>query len=203
MNRTDRAFLSNLRGDWRSPGASHPSRPVPVGAEAPIGFRPDPAGACGSCHVPVDMPSEQAHGDFPVRTAPEHKAPVGFRGSFRPKPSGPVWIAFEAEAPAGSPIWQFREVRRPLVPPGCSTKLAHLAEARGKPAASAWRRLRQPPSPSASHRPPKGAPFRLGCGVRRLAPKSFLPWPHTVGVMRIRVAQRGFAMWITRITGVT
>jgi hypothetical protein len=34
-----------------------------------------------------------------------------------------------------------------LVPPGCSTKLADLAKARGKPVASAWRRLRQPPSP--------------------------------------------------------
>ena len=104
---------------------------------------------------------------FPVRTAPEHKAPVGFRGPFRRRPSGPVWLAFEAEAPAGSPIWQFREVRRPLVPPGCPTMPATLADARGKPAASAWRRLRQPPSPSASHRPLKGAPFRLGCGVRR------------------------------------
>src|SRR4028119_952384 len=35
------------------------------------------------------------------------------------------------------------------------------------------------------------------------APKNLLPWPHTIGVMGIGVAQRGFDLWITRITGVT
>jgi len=81
-------------------------------------------------------------------------------------PSGPKSWRFTSEAPcqpkligfsgAGSPpraeapavlLWQSREARRLLVPPGCSTKHANLAKAWGKPVASAWRRLRQPPSP--------------------------------------------------------
>jgi len=58
-------------------------------------------------------------------------------------------------------------VRRPLVPMGASRSMPLSHKPKGKPAASAWRRLRQPPRlPLPPGLPPEGdrPDFRLGCG---------------------------------------
>jgi hypothetical protein len=78
----------------------------------------------------------------------------------------PFWFAVEALGPRRFAIWRFREA--PCGVSGSTGLLheaAHLRYARGKPVASAWRRLRQPPSPFRFSVPP-AKEDRFGSGLR-------------------------------------
>jgi len=68
-------------------------------------------------------------------------------------PSAGLVLNPKVRCPACPVPW----VRRPLVPMGASRSLPLSHKLKGKPAASAWRRLRQPPClPLRSARPPEG-----------------------------------------------
>jgi hypothetical protein len=84
---------------------------------------------------PVGSPSKPKLWRF-ASEAPCRPKPIGLPGGGSPSGPKPVRFSFGGSVKP-----------KLLVPPGCSTKLADLAKARGKPVASAWRRLRQPPSP--------------------------------------------------------
>jgi hypothetical protein len=106
-----------------------PCRPKPIGI-----FRPARMSAeAGSLPGLAPRQSRSLGGSPPKRRAGQSRS------------VSPVWI------PLGPKPFQFSfggPVKPELrVPPGCSTMLADLAKAKGKPVASAWRRLRQPPSP--------------------------------------------------------
>jgi hypothetical protein len=92
--------------------------------------RPEPA------FFPGGSPSKPKLWRF-ASEAPCRPRPIGFSGFGSPSKPKPFRFSFGGSVKP-----------KLLVPPGCSTKLADLANAKGKPVASAWRRLRQPPSPS-------------------------------------------------------
>jgi hypothetical protein len=120
-----------------------PSHPIPFGLDR----------SRSSFVCPRSPPSAEASGGFPYRSAlmPKHRPRSGLVTRQGQSLGGwPVWLPSKAEAlpvgrfgsPSGPKPWrftvrQFREARKPLVPPGCSTKHATLANAWGKPAASA------------------------------------------------------------------
>ena len=79
-------------------------------------------------------------------------------------------------------------VRRPLVPMGASRSLPLSHKLKGKPAASAWRRLRQPPClPLPIGHPPEGdGRSRPGLWLGRLSPvagRSSRPHPESVTIV--------------------
>jgi hypothetical protein len=133
-------------GLGRSPCRSPFGSPRPAEALAVhLSGKPVPAEA-DRCFPAGKNVSRSWH---PFRLAPRQSRSSGGsppkRRAGRSRSVSSGWIPIRAEARPVH-LWRFRKPKL-LVPPGCSTKLADLAKARGKPVASAWRRLRQPPSP--------------------------------------------------------
>lgn len=114
---------------WRFTCPESPCRPKPIGVFRPARMSAEAGSLPG--WLPVKAEALAAR----LRSAVPAEADRFLRAG---SPFGPKPFRFSFGGSVKPKL---------LVPPGCSTKLADLANARGKPVASAWRRLRQPPSP--------------------------------------------------------
>ena len=184
--RTDCGGPNAMRADVSaSPHCVDPVAPGPGRARLPFRRFRGREATTGRC-LPIlrDERRNSSKGAFasdPVRTRSKPKLLRGPRSPSSPKrvrfPSGPLGLpkqpsTFRFGSPSGPKpgrftVWWFREARKPLVPPGCSTKLATLpmlGEARSTPLGGGFvsrPRLRLPIVLLAK------SPVHLGCGVRR------------------------------------
>jgi hypothetical protein len=189
MEKHDRAFFP-------SPGRAAKSEDL---ASVPVAVRSKPK-LLGP--HPVRARAEALSAFRPVSSRAE--ALVGFRRfpTGRSLPSS-VSDPLQSRSPSGSPFgssvkpesFEFRRAALRSLPPWQMPWAS--------PQRPLWRRLRQPPSPSAFLILPKEQSVHLGCGFEGSGPEgpSVLAtpdWSHA-----LRVAQRGICLWIMRITGVT
>lgn len=148
--------------------------------------------------VKVSRPSGPTDGGaVPKSRDPRRSYRGGVRPQvLRPLPDPAVAVPMRSEDRT-DPTW------------AASTKPATLAVAWGKPAASAWRRLRQPPSPSPfsssrASRKKHGSRVPAGpCPAVSSAPRSFRSVPATQASCHpLPSRQSGFCLWKTWIAGI-
>jgi hypothetical protein len=115
---------------WRFTCPENPFRPKPIGI-----FRPESMSA-GTGILPGRLPIKAEALAVRLRSAVPAEADRFLR----------FWIPFEAEA-LPVLLWRFREAEASGSTGLLDETCRSLQKLRGKPVASAWRRLRQPPSP--------------------------------------------------------
>lgn len=130
----------------------------------------------------------------------------GTRGAARRPRFHSRWLPFlpSRSSSVRFAVRRFREAGEALGPTGPLTKPTTFAFTSGKPAASAWRRLRQPPSPSIRRGSSQGCTgASLWLRLEVLRPEG-LVLPATSRTCPVSPSRtNGFVLWITWITGIT